>query len=58
MGLTGVTDVAEITRSISITDFSRAKGLLWLQSQTQELEEFFFLTHVRGEMTEIFVQWC
>lgn len=43
MGLTGVTDVAEITRrSISIIDFSRAKGPLRLHSQTQEQEDFFF----------------
>lgn len=41
----GVTNVAEITRrSLSIIDFSRARSPSWLQSQTQELEEFFFLT--------------
>lgn len=49
----GVTNVAEITRSLSIIDFSRARSLSWLQSQTQELEELFFLDHVRGEVTKI-----
>lgn len=43
MGLTGVTDVAEITRrSISIVDFSQAKGPLRLHSNTGAGEFFFF----------------